>query len=81
MNATDPWGTEANDVAASCHDEGVGKFSFFVIIQPLYLAPKHHYGLGTVTMAVDRHHRAGLQSVEHTLALVGRGVAQVKVHP
>ena len=32
-------------------------------------------------MPMDGHHRAGLQGVEHTLALVGRGVAQVEVHP
>ena len=32
-------------------------------------------------MSMNRHHRVGLQSVEHPLALVFRGVAQVEVHP
>ena len=32
-------------------------------------------------MPMDGHHRARLQGVEHTLALVGGGVTQVEVHP
>lgn len=32
-------------------------------------------------MAVDGHHRARLEGVEHTLGMVFRRVAEVEVHP
>ena len=72
---------EADEVAAGGHDVGGCDFLFVVVVDPLHLATEHYHGLGGVAVAVDGHHRAGLQSVQHALALVGGGVAQVEVHP
>ena len=71
---------EAADVAAGFNEDGVGQSAFVVVIEPLHLATEHHDGLGAVAVAMDGHHRAGLKGVEHALALVGGGVAQVEVH-
>ena len=75
------WDAEAADVAARFNEDGVRKLTFVVVIQPFHLATEHHYGLGSVLMAVDGHHRARLQGVQHALAMVIRRVAQVEVHP
>ena len=72
---------EAADVAACLNKDGVGKLTLIIVIEPLHLATEHHDGLRGVLMAMDGHHRAGLQGVQHALALVGRGVTQVEVHP
>ena len=72
---------EAADITTSFNENSVGQLSLVVIIEPLHFAAKRYNGLGGVTMAMDGHHRARLQGVEHTLALVGGGVAQVEVHP
>ena len=72
---------ETADVTTSFNEDGVGQLAFVDIIEPLYFASQYHHGLGGVAMPMDGHHRAGLQGVEHTLALVGGAVAQVEVHP
>ena len=72
---------EATNVASGFNKDGVGKLTLVVIIKPLHLASQHHDGLGGMLMAMDGHHRAWLQGVQHTLALVGRTVAKVEVHP
>lgn len=72
---------ETDKVAAWGHDEGGYDFLFVVVVDPLHLATEHHHGLRGVAMAVDGHYRAGLEGVQHALALVGGGVAQVEVHP
>lgn len=72
---------EADEVGAWGHDVGGCDFLFVVVVDPLHLATEHYHGLGGVVVAVDGHHRAGLQGIQHALALVGGGVAQVEVHP
>ena len=67
---------EAADITTSFNENSVGQLSLVVIIEPLHFAAKRYNGLGGVTMAMDGHHRARLQGVEHTLALVGGGVAR-----
>ena len=43
----------------------------------LQATAEHHGGLGGVRVAVHGHRGAGQQGVEHALALVGGGGAQV----
>lgn len=72
---------EAADVAAGFNEDSIGKIAVVVIIQPLHLATEHHDGFGGVAVPMDGHYCAWLQGIQHALALVGGGVAQVEVHP
>ena len=75
FNVQHPWGA----IRIQSHP-----FRFIAIIiieHPLNLASQDHHRFRRCTMSVYRHHRPGLQSIEHPLRAILWRVPKIQIHP
>lgn len=70
---------DVEDGATRQHVDGVGQGAVFVVEVFHEVATDADAGLAGVAMAVDGHHSAWLDGVEHALGLVLVGVAQIQI--